>query len=208
MNSLLRTKRKEFTKEAKTSSSTNTDVNSMEQNQLTIRFNLLRNGLEKFLHQITEHGEKRDGQRLVNICQQWLKDVQEAKEFDSIQEQIDWLRRSIGKCDTIRDTLHKKLQTVMSGGETLQQLYQTLEQVDTTAQELQTKLTNLTEIKGRFDEFLKDVDSALLRMKTFKEVLVNDNHPHNIQVNECCHYSSFLGYSFVFFWIRTKTQLA
>uniref|UniRef100_A0A7M5XE85 Uncharacterized protein n=2 Tax=Clytia hemisphaerica TaxID=252671 RepID=A0A7M5XE85_9CNID len=179
MNSLLRTKRKEFTKEARTSSSTNTD--SMEQNQLTIRFNLLRNGLEKFLHQITEHGEKRDGQRLVNICQQWLKDVQEAKEFDSIQEQIDWLRRSIGKCDTIRDTLHKKLQTVMSGGETLQQLYQTLEQVDSTAQELQTKLTNLTEIKGRFDEFLKDVDSALLRMKTFKEVLVNDNHPHNIQ---------------------------
>ena len=180
MNSLLQAKRKEFTKGV---TPPTTDVNSIEQNQLTIRFNVLRNELEKFLLQITEHGEKRDGLRLVKICQQWLKDVQEAKEFDSIQEQIDWLRRSIGKCDTIRDTLNKKLQSAMNGGETLQQLYQTLEQVDSTALELQTKLANLVEVKGRFDEFLKDVESALSRMKTFKEGLVNDTHSQNLQVN-------------------------
>ena len=85
MSSLLDTKRKAFIKDC-----TN---DSIKQDHLNTRFNLLRNELEKFLQKITDGGDKRDNNRLIKVCQQWMKTVKEPKSFESIQDQIDWLNK-------------------------------------------------------------------------------------------------------------------
>ena len=165
--------------------------NAVESDPLNVRFNLLRTQLEQFLRQITEKEHERDDCRLVNISQQWLAKMQQSKVFGTIQQQKTWLNTSIQKCSDVLESLHTKVRAQATSSQqekfkSQEKLFQTIDEVESMFNELHIKLTRLTEVEMRFDEFLADVEKAMYRMKIFQDDLTNKDTSSDIQVYSFC----------------------
>ena len=197
MSSLLEAKSKPLTIKKNQLSPTTTRNNVDYNDPLNDRFNVLRTQLEQFSRLIADNQHERDDTRLLNICREWLDEMQQPKMFDSIQQQTSWLNTSIGKCGDVLASLEPKVRSTPTRQQEKfntnyrDQLLQTIDDVEMLSNELHIKLTQLTQIEIRFKEFVSDVEKAMYRMKTFRDDLTNQNAASNqIQVQ----------YAFLFFF--------
>ena len=194
MSSLLEAKSKPLTVKKNPSSTTTTTTTTtnrnVESDPLNVRFNMLRTQLEQFSRQVADNQTERDDSRLLNICRQWLDEMQQPKIFDTIQQQISWLNTSIAKCSDVLASLEPKVQRSSSSKQLenlnknhqQDQLLQTIDDVEMLSNELHIKLTQLTQVEMRFKEFVSDVEKAMCRMKAFRDDLTNENAVSDIQV--------------------------
>lgn len=183
MSSLLEAKSKPLAVK-KSSATGNSNV---ESDPLNVRFNLLRTQLEQFSRQIADNQDERDDSRLLNICCEWLDEMQQPKIFDTIQQQISWLNTSISKCSDVLASLEPKVRSSTKHKDNRNQnhqeeLLQTIDKVEMLSNELHIKLIQLTQVKMKFKEFVSDVEKAMRRMKSFRDDLDNENGVSNIQV--------------------------
>ena len=197
MSSLLEARLKPLTRKRPGESLRNDNNLAPLSNTLNSRFSLLRTQLEQFSRQIAENEDERGNDRLVNICQQWLNEIRQLRMFDTIQEETVWLNTSIGKCAEVLESLQRKIAYNTIPTATNYQecprrdthLLQTIDEVEIMSNELHIKLTRLTEVELRFQEFLSDVENAISRMKSFRDDLASDQPSSDIQVTfSCCRF--------------------
>lgn len=178
MTSLLDAKRKVLSKGSSSSS-----FCLLEQERLNDRFDELRDNLEKFLKRISIDGEGRDEKRLLLIFQTWVNEKKDFKSntFESLDQHLSWLNRTVVKAEELKNTLKGVLQQQQDTSQTKEAFQKTYDQIEGISQEMQGKHQQLSELKKKFNDFVKEVGGAMERMKKFTENL-SSNDSRKVQV--------------------------
>jgi hypothetical protein len=175
MTSLLETKRKTISKSS--------SFCLLDQERLKDRFDELRENLDKFLKHISNDEEGRDEKRLILIFQTWINEMKDfqSKTFESLDDHLSWLNKNVLKSYELKNILEGVLSQHRNNSQTKEVLQKTYDQIEYISQDMQTKQHQLSELKKKFDDFVKDVGGAMERMKKFTENL-SSNDFRKVQV--------------------------